>query len=195
MKHSSISLFFFAAMVLINTNSLQAQSVTVMTNNHQVSAAQDRHPEWVPFASSYCMNYAYDKKTIVHLDSTHMRIIVKGTPKKVFYIEIKSAKMMDHRSLLDYQDRLHPVFDYEGYEKYVSTITEEEIDASKNMYAILETKDLDLNGTVLSTTKIETKSIQWISSVGAIAETVAINLLINGQHKSLTAENVTPEAR
>jgi hypothetical protein len=130
--------------------------------------------EWLVFASTSTMTYEYDKNTVQRMDSTHILIRIKETPKTAFYRQVKSDKMMEHRSLQDYEDRSHLIFDYEGYEKYAYTMREDEFDQSMNRFTILETTDYDTNGAILFQKK--TAVLSWTTSLGAVPETAVSQL-------------------
>jgi hypothetical protein len=133
-----------------------------------------KNPEWLVVASTSAMIYEYDKNSIQQMDSSHIRIRIKETPKPVSYHQVKSDKMAEHRSLQDYHDRSHLVYDYEGYEKYAYVIKVEEIDGLQNRFDILETTDYDTDGAILDQKK--TTGAEWITNVGAVPETALLQL-------------------
>jgi len=140
-----------------------------------ITDISDKDSEWVCFANAPEIVYAYDKNGILRLDSMRIRIRIKRTPKQVFYIQVKTEKMMEHRSLQNYEDRGHPQFDYEGYERYGFTIAEEEIDGSARKYKILEMTDYDTKGEMLSKMEYAPENASWIESSGRVAETALID--------------------
>jgi hypothetical protein len=175
-------LFLFSAKILHGqANALSVPECSIKNAN------------WVLFAASATNLYEYDQNSIEREDSTHFLIRIKETPKKVFYTQIKSEKMMEHRSLLDYQDRSRLIYDYEGYETYAMTITEEKIDGSLGRYTILEETDYDRMGTVLSAKKNGSDTVNWATSIGAVPETAAINLLMKAGTKSYIGVGIQPE--
>ena len=173
---------------LFFVNNLHGQVSVLSVPEHSIKNA-----DWVLFATSATKTYEYDRNSIEIQDSTHLLIRIKETPKKVFYTQIESEKMMEHRSLLDYQDRSHLIYDYEGYEAYALTITEEKIDGSLSRYAILEETDYDKSGMVLSAKKNAPDTVDWATSIGAIPETAAINLLIKARTASYISVGNRPE--
>lgn len=163
---------------VFGANILRAQeSKAVSTNSLSITDLAVKDSQWVFFANTPEITFAYDKNSIERLDSMHLRIWIKKTPKEVFYLQVKSEEMMEHRSLQSYENRSHVEFDYEGYERYGFTIVHEEIDGSKEKYKILKTIDYDINGEVLSKTEPDPESPQWITGIGVAAQTTIIDLL------------------
>lgn len=179
---SVISIFIL--LLTLYVHNLKAQSKVAF----DLSA---KDPEWVLFATTQNKEYEYNKSTICHIDPKQniIHIQIKEIPKKINYKVVKSQKMMEHRSLQDYQDRLHLSWDYEGYENYTFTINDEEIDGLLKKYAIIETTDFDISGKVLFNQKTVIDNSSWITSIGAVPETAAMDIVLKDRKKAYTGES------
>jgi len=129
-------------------NTLHAQE-----NEEQKSfTAPRQQQEWVFLVNSETSKWEYDRRTIMLIDSSHIRVRLRETPLKNSYCDIRGAKMWKNRSIQGYSDslRMHPQYYYDGYERYGFTILEEIIDFTRKTYTIRYAGDYDLGGLLIA---------------------------------------------
>jgi len=173
LRYFSYTIVFF----FINANALYAQTSNAIQKSLLPPILTVRDSDWAFIVSTENIIYSYDNKKIERLDSNHVRVSIKEMPKQSFFKQIRSQKMMEHRSLQNYDDKAHLIYDYEGFENYSFTIVQEEINLSEKKFKILKTMDYNVKGDAFFTTDNSNDIPGWKTSIGAIVETAVINLL------------------
>jgi hypothetical protein len=148
------------------------------------TAPRETH-EWVFLGNSETSKWEYDQRTMLRLDSEHIRVRVKETPLKNSYSDVRGAKMWQMRSIQGYSDslRLHPQFYYEGYERFGYSILEENIDLIKRTYIVHNAADYDLGGLLLTLWEDGYDVEKPISK--SSPEEMLINMFFNRQSKNI----------
>jgi hypothetical protein len=140
------SIFIIAAIVFTATF-LYAQE----THEQRSYTAPSAIKAWIFFGTTATSRCEYEENSLTFTKPAQLHVRIRETPLRGNYYDIIRAKMWDQRSIQGYSDslRLLPQFNYDGYEHYSYSISEEIIDLGTERYKVLITNDYDQAGMLL----------------------------------------------
>lgn len=174
-QQKNVLLFLTGIFFSLTTIVHAQQDIAFNSPKESVAFSYDIPSEWIFLCKTGDMIYSYNTKSLIRTDSANLRVEIRETPNPLFYIQLKSDKLREHRILEDYSDRLHLKYEYGGYENYAYTVREKEIDRKEKKCRIMKTMDYDTYGVVLETKEAEPPV--WESTVGMAAESLIIDSL------------------